>query len=1051
MYRRIVCGAGLALVLAVASVGPVAGQANRGPSAGAALVEGVSDSAVLAGVVPRTIGPAVMSGRISDIAVQTPTRSGERWGRVIYAASAAGGAWKSTNGGKTWIPITDGIEVGSTGAIAVAPSDSNIVYLGSGESNNLRSSSWGNGVYRSADGGRTWTHVGLATSQHVPRILVHPRDPNTVYVAAMGPLWGSGGERGVYKTTDGGRTWNAVKTINATTGFTDLAFDPANPEIIYAVAYERERKAWSFVAGGPNTGVWKSEDGGATWREINNGLPAGDKGRSGIAVAASQPRTLYVSVHHADSSGLYRSDDGGENWRRMSNISSIPWFFGQVRVDPKNPERVYYLGVQLQVSDDGGRNWRTIGRSIHVDHHAMWIDPDDPAHMINGNDGGLYISHDYGETWDFAENLPVSTFYAIGYDMQEPYRVYGGLQDNGSWGAPNTTRTRAGVLHTDWQRVGGGDGFYTQVDPLEPHIMYSESQNGAVNRVNVRLGEQKSIRPQAEPGEQLRWNWATPILISPHDNRTIYIGAQKVFRSTDRGDTWSRISDDVTRNLDRDTLPIMGLRQAGGLGRHDGTAQYGNIATLDESPLRRGVLYAGTDDGVIAISEDDGGTWRQVTSFPGVPDLTYVSRVIASRHDAATVYATFDGHRDNDFRPYVLKSTDHGRTWTSIAANLPDYSSVQVIREHHENPDLLFVGNEHGVWMTTNGGASWSKMPGLPTVAVHDLLIHPRDNDLIVGTHGRGIYIYDDLTPLVRLAEAAAASRPATVFAPPAATVFFASAGPSAGSGDRLYAGENEPFGALLSYFVKPSAGDGLSLAIVDERGGEVRTLEAATTPGLHRTEWDLRHEPVVVAESGGQGQGGGGFFGSRGVDGPLAAPGSYRVQLRSGGQVVHEATLTVRADPLVDLTAAEYRTLVDARMEAYRLQKQARALGERLEEARARLEAARASADTTQGPGQAARQLERELETELARVCGPRGFAQCGAGGGGFGGGGGQQGIFQRATAVANAISSTHFLPTPSQRDDLAEAARAAAEAGPRAEAVLGRVDAAVRAVGAR
>jgi photosystem II stability/assembly factor-like uncharacterized protein len=756
MYRRTASVAALAMVLAAALAPALVAQPNRGPSGGQGLAPGLADSAVLSDLTPRNIGPAVMSGRVADIAVQAPTRAGERWGRVIYVAASGGGAWKSTNGGKTWNPLTDAIPVGSTGAIAVAPSDSNIVYLGSGEANNLRSSSWGNGMYRSADGGATWAHIGLETSQHIARILVHPRDANTVYVAAMGPLWGPGGERGVYKTTDGGRTWNAVKTINATTGFTDLAFDPTNPEVIYAAAYERERKPWSFVAGGPNTGLWKSLDGGATWAEINTGLPAGDKGRPGITVVESQPRTLYATIHHADSSGIYRSDDGGANWRRVSNVSSIPWFFGQIRADPKNAERVYFLGVQLQVSDDGGRNWRSIAGNTHADHHAMWIDPQDPSHMIIGNDGGVYTSYDLGASWDFASNLPISTFYALGVDMQEPYRVYGGTQDNGSWGGPNTTRARAGILHTDWQRVGGGDGFYTQVDPEEPHIMYAESQNGAVNRVNTLLGESKSIRPQPEPGEQLRWNWSTPILISPHDRRTIYIGANKVFRSPDRGDTWTRVGGDITRNLNRDTLPIMGLRQAGGLGRHDGTAPFGNIATLDESRLRRGLLYAGTDDGVIAISEDDGANWRRVTSFPGVPDLTYVSRVIASVHDEGTAYATFDGHRDNDFLPYVMKTTDHGRTWTSISSDLPRNSSVQVIREHHDNPELLFVGTEHGVWATTNGGRSWSQLPGMPTVAVHDLVIHPRDNDLIVGTHGRGIYIYDDLTPLQQLAEAAA-------------------------------------------------------------------------------------------------------------------------------------------------------------------------------------------------------------------------------------------------------------------------------------------------------
>ncbi len=1034
------------------------------------LVRQASDAAVLDEMRLRNIGPAVMSGRISDIAVQAPTRPGERWGRVVYVTSAGGGAWKTTNAGKTWQPLTDDLPVASMGAIAVAPSDSNVVYLGSGESNNLRSSSWGNGVYKSTDGGATWTHVGLERSQHIARIVVHPRDANTAYVAAMGPLWGPGGERGLYKTTDGGRTWRAVKTINETTGFTDVVLDPTNPELVYAAAYQRERRPWSFVAGGEHTGIWRSADGGATWTEINQGLPAGAKGRIGIDAARSQPRTLYATIHHADSSGVYRTDDGGANWRRVSNVTSIPWFFGQIRVDPKDAERVYFLGVQLQVSADGGRTWQNTGQNTHADNHAMWIDPEDPTHLIIGNDGGLFFSHDRGRSWDFALNLPVSTFYAIGYDMSEPfYRVYGGLQDNGTWGAPIATRDRSGILNTDWQRVGGGDGFYAQIDPNDPSIVFVESQNGNIRRVDARTGESKDIRPRAPDGMTLRYNWSAPILISPHDARTVYFGSSVVFKSTDRGDTWTAISGDLTRRLDRDTLPIMGMKGPGGLGRHDGTAPFGNIATLDESKRVRGLVWAGTDDGLVHVSRDDGRNWTRVDSFPGAPRLTYVSRVIASHHADGTAYVTLDGHRNNDFKPYVYRTTDFGRTWTSITSNLPQHGSLQVIREHHRNPDLLFVGSEFGVFVSINGGRSWSELSKLPTAAVHDLLIHPRENDLILGTHGRGIWVLDDITPLEKLAEAAA--QRAYVFAPRAATIFNPAGGPTTGPGHRRYSGDNLSDGAMLSYWIGTPGG--VSLAIVSATGETVRTLNADSTVGVHRLFWDLRRDPVVAGrertQGGDEDEEGPPFARQAGIPGPYVTPGTYRVQLQSGGQVLHEATLDVRRDPLVSLTDAQLATLYEARQRAYTLQRDARTLAQRLEDARTRLAAARGSADTMSGPGAAARALERELEAVLAGVCGPvrRGpgggppataFAQCGpAAGGGFGGGfgggggGGAQGAFQRATRVASDIGSSHFLPTPEHRADHEPAATTLNETRTPAEALLGRVDAAARALGGR
>ncbi len=1003
---------------------PAAGQQTG------SLVPGLSDAAVLERLRLRPLGPSSMSGRISDIAVAA--LPGERPGRVQYVATAGGGVWKTVNAGKTWEPIFAGQPVASIGDVTVAPSSPEIVWVGSGESNNLRSSSWGDGVYKSTDAGRTWTHVGLRSSQHVPRILIHPTTPDIVYVAAMGPLWTSGGERGVYKSNDGGRTWNRVLAINETTGITDLVFDPTNPDIIYAAAMQRERKAWSFVSGGPASGIFKTTDAGATWRRLERGLPAGDKGRIGLDVSLSQPRTVYAYVN-AQEGGVFRSDDGGESWTRQSNISSLPWFTGQVRVDPKNPDRVYHIGQALSVSTDGGRQWERIAGSTHADFHAMWIDPNDPNHMAVGNDGGYYASYDGGVTWDFAVNLPVSTFYAIGVDMREPYWVYGGLQDNGSWGAPVMSRRRSGIGNADWVNVGGGDGFFTVIDPGDPLTMYSESQNGALQRVDLPTDERKSIRPIAEPGEQLRFNWSSPLVISAFDNRTLYFGANVLFRSTDRGDSWTRLGGDLTRQLNRDTLPIMGLRAAGGFGRHEGTAPFGNIATISESPRVRGLLWVGTDDGLIQVTRDDGRTWTRTDRFPGVPELTYVSHVEASAHADGTAYATFDGHRSNDFRPYVLKTTDFGRTWTSITANLPQHGSLQVVREHPRNAGVLFTGSEFGVFVSIDGGASWARHPGLPTVAVHDLVIHPRDNDLVIGTHGRGIWVLDDLTPLERLT--ASLSAPAAIFPVRTATTYNLGAGPGS-PGDREFFAPNPPFGAILSWFVRPGTTVGtLTLAVLDAQGTIVRELPARSEPGLHRTNWDLRWTsptgaPERPAAQAGEEDETPAFGG--GPAGPFAAAGIYRVQLRAATgetapRVLGETTVTVRRDPLVRLTAAQFAELEDYRMRAYRVQRDANTLVRELEEARRQLTGA------GRGEDPAAREIDTVIEALRGRAPAPGGRGGFGGGRGGFGGGGGLLGDIN---GPANAIATAHFAVTAAQKQAIEsattglEAQRAAARA---------------------
>jgi photosystem II stability/assembly factor-like uncharacterized protein len=1029
-------------LLAAAAPLNLEAQRTAAPArSGAALVPGVPDSAVLSALAFRSIGPAIMSGRISDIAVPPPSFAGERLGKTFYVASAGGGVWKTTNAGVTFQPVFDDQRVSSIGAVAVAPTNADVVWVGTGESNNLRSSSWGDGVYRSADGGRTWTHMGLRASQHIARIVVHPSDENTVFVAAMGPLWAPGGERGFYRTTDGGRTWQNTLAMGPHTGVTDIVLDPRDPDVVYATTFQRDRRAYSFVAGGPESGIWKSGDGGRTWTRLTQGLPTGDMGRIGVDVSRSHPATLYATVDaDAATGGIYRSDDAGQSWRRVNELQSIPWFFGQIRIDPLTPERFYHLGVSLSVSDDGGATFRRLAGNTHADHHAMWIDPMDSDHLIIGNDGGLFLSHDRGATWDFALNLPLSTFYAIGVDMREPYWIYGGTQDNGTWGGPSSTRTNTGVTHADWVRVAGGDGFYAAVDPIDHNIVYAESQNGALQRFDLATQERKNIRPPPEEGVPHRYNWMAPLLISPHDRATLYFAANHVFRSRDRGDSWERLGHDLTRNLNRDSLPIMGMAGPGGHRRNEGVADFGNITTLDESPLRAGLLYAGTDDGLLQVSLDAGASWTRIDRFPGVPEMTYVSRVLASAHQEGTVYITFDGHRSNDFRPYVLRSTDYGRTFRSIAAGLPADAAVYVIREHHRNPDLLVVGTEYGVFVSLDGGRAWTQLrTGIAPSPVHDVLIHPRANDLIAGTHGRGIFVLDDITPLEQLAAAAAAGQP-RVFEPQPATIMNTHAGLRL-FGDRNYTSDNPrsrsatPGGASalsLAYLVPRTQASGAqgSIALRAVDGTLIRELSVPLRPGLHRVEWDLRWSmPAVTAVA---------------PMGPYVFPGNYTAELRvhtDGAQprVLSSVPVTVRPDPAVTVGDAAYRELDSVRLRARSLQFRIAGHVAQLTAERQRVEDATASRDSAAAELQPVLQLQAELDAMLVRL---RGAARPPAApAAGFGGGAGAQGMFGRVGAVTLAIGSMHFPATPAQVQTLADTERELADVAVQVAELTARV----------
>jgi photosystem II stability/assembly factor-like uncharacterized protein len=972
----------LAIALVASLPSTLFAQATR--SAKTTPIAFDADSARLAELPWRSIGPAVTSGRVVDFAVPEGPRSqiGGRLGELFYVASASGGVWKTTNGGTTWESIFDHQGSASIGDIAVAPSNPQIIWVGTGEANNQRSSSWGDGVYKSENGGKTWTNMGLKKSEHIGRVIVNPTNPEIVFVAAAGPLWGAGGDRGLFRTTDGGRTWKNVKNIDTHTGFTDVIFDPSNPDVIYAASFQRERRPYSYVGGGPGSGLWKSIDGGDSWTKLTEGLPKVDVGRIGLDVSRSNPNIVYATIETkvtgtGASSGntegsVYRSDDYGASWQKMGTGFSYPWYMGQVRVDPTDPERVYFMGVPLQVSTDGGRTFRSTATEAHSDHHAMWIDPTDPNHLIIGCDGGVYISHDRGRTVDFVPNLPVSQYYAIATDMRQPfYYVYGGLQDNSSWGGPSQTRNRQGITNADWIRTTGGDGFYAQIDPVDPNTVYGESQGGDIVRFDVRTGEQKTIKPVPDfGGKPYRWNWSSPMLISPYDHNTIYFGANYLFKSANRGDAWTRLGPDLTRQLNRDSLPVMGkIWPRDAIARHQGTAEYGNISTIDESPLRQGLLYVGTDDGVISVSRDGGATWTKVTKFPGVPDRAYVSRVVASRFREGLVYATMDNHRNNDFKPYVLKSEDYGAHWTAITGNLPANGSVQVIREGYNEPNLLFVGTEFGAFFSALQGMQWTQLKyNLPTVAVHDIVIHPREHDLVIGTHGRGIYIIDDITPLEKLGEA---NRAGTYLFPvKAATEYNPNSSVPGGvrgagaTGDREYSAPNPAFGAIITYFIRdslPKNGD-VALGIYDANGNRVRELTANKSRGMHRVTWDLRNAPPYIvrrpANQTGQSQ-----FRQQDPSGPFVLPGRYtaRLMVKGGaaGPFQSEVPIEVRSDPLVPMSVADYRVLYDMRVSTGRLQATVQAAVRTAEQLKDQMTDVKAALKSNPAPDSVSKQSE--------------------------------------------------------------------------------------------
>jgi photosystem II stability/assembly factor-like uncharacterized protein len=830
----------------------------------------------------RRIGPAVASGRISDVAVDPRNRS------IWYVGVSSGGVWKTRNRGTTWEPIFDDYGSYSIGAVTLDPRDPDVVWVGTGENASQRSAGYGDGIYKSLDGGASFRRMGLEGSEHIGDILIDPRAPGVVYAASQGPLWAPGGDRGLFKTTDGGESWDRVLHVSEDTGIADIAFDPLNPDVIYAASYQRRRHVGILVAGGPEGKIFRSDDAGATWKEVMNGIPSVDLGRIALEVSPFQAGVVYALVAAQDEeSGFFRSEDYGETWTRRSDYIVVdPQYYGELFADPHRPGRICAVDVNIHCSPDEGVTFEALeAEGVHVDHHEIVFDPDDPDYMLIGNDGGLYESWDAGETWRHHANLPVTQFYRVGIDHTEPfYWVYGGTQDNGTLGGPSGSRNAVGVRNADWIRVVGGDGFQARVDPRDPNLVYGMSQGARIVRMDKGTGESVSIAPPHtdEAGDTVFWHWDVPLLISRHDPDRLYALGSRLARSDNRGDDWRFVGPNVSRQIDRDTLPVMGrIWPENAVWKNVFTNDYGVGVALSESPFEETTLYVGTDDGLIQITENGGITWRRMETFPGVPTLAYVSAVLASRHDPDRVYALFNNHKRGDFTPYLLRSDDRGRNWRSIAGDLPDRHVAWDIVEDRENPELLFLGTELGLYFSLEGGGHWIELTeGSPPIPYRDLEIHEGMGDLVAATFGRGFMILDDYTPL-RTFAAAAASDGATLFQPRRARLYEPIRYFLSGSGAGEYTGPNPPFGAILSFFlpspVASEEGD-LVLVIRDRPGEVVAELPAPKEAGLQRVVWDLRTEPEdreAEAEAP-----------RRRRPGPLVAEETYPVtlELRSAG-----------------------------------------------------------------------------------------------------------------------------------------------------------------------
>lgn len=912
------------------------------------------------GLKARAIGPAMTSGRVMSIAVH-PANVG-----IIYVGTASGGLWKTTNGGATWDPIMDREGSYSIGWVTLDPRNPNVVWVGTGERNSQRSVAYGDGVYKSEDGGRSWKNVGLKESEHIGRIVVDPRNSDVVYVAAQGPLWSAGGDRGLYKTSDGGKSWTRVLAISDNTGVSDVVLDPRNPDVIVAASYQRRRHFFTLINGGPESAIHRSTDGGKSWTKVNTGLPSEELGRIGLAISPQDPDVLYANVEAANRrGGMYRSTDNGVTWQRMSDFNQGAMYYGDVFADPHDFDRIYVPDVLFQVSDDGGRTMRAMStRAMHVDNHIIWVDPRNANHMLVGNDGGLYRSYDRGQTWVFFENLPLAQYYDVDVDDAAPfYNVYGGLQDNNSLGMPSRTKSDHGILNSDVFVTMGGDGFVSRIDPEDPNIIYAELQHGVIVRFDKRTHERVGIQPQEARGDvPFRWNWDAPFILSPHAPRRLYMAAQFLFRSDDRGNSWRKVSPDLTRQVQRNLLPVMGkVWGPDAVAKNTSTALYSNVSAIAESPRKEGMLWVGTDDGLVQVSEDGGATWRRIESFSGVPANAYVSRIKASQFDANTAYVTFTNHQNGDFKPYALKTTDGGRSWVSISGDLPSRGSTHAIIEDVVDPSLLFIGTEFGAYATRDGGAHWFRLAGLPTIAVRDLAIQKREHDLVIATFGRGIYILDDFRPL-RTTTPATLAAAATLFPVKDAMLYvptqqYGGRG-KAFQGEMLYGGDNPPYGAIVTYHLedalkslkqqrvdaekaaekagKPIAyptsdqlraeaeeeAPAILLTVADSSGTPIRTFTGPVGKGFQRVAWDLRLPGHVLPRAAGTMEQ---LFGDP-PGGPYVVPGRYSVSLaqRVGGVVTPLAgpvSFNVVTEPASPVTLADHaaRGAFQARLQELR------------------------------------------------------------------------------------------------------------------------------------
>lgn len=909
----------------------------------------ILNSGTFAGLKFRGIGPALMSGRVSDIAVHPQKQS--TW----YVAVGSGGMWKTVNAGTTWTPIFDGQVCYSIGCVTLDPNNPDVVWAGTGENVSGRHVGYGDGIYKSLNGGKTWKNMGLKASEHISKIAIDPRNSDIIYVAAEGPLWNAGGERGLYKSTDGGKTWDLSLKISKDTGVTDVVFEPGSPGTLYAAAYQRRRSVAAFLGGGPESGIYKSTDAGKNWRKLTVGLPKGHMGKIGLAVSPQKNNVVYATIEAPDKEkGFYRSENRGESWEKRNRYTSGgtgPHYYQEIYADPHHFDRVIQMDVWLNVTTDGGKTFKPIGEKYkHCDNHALAFDPGDPDYLLAGSDGGLYETWDRGKTWKFLANFPVTQFYKMALDNAFPfYNVHGGTQDNCSQMGPSRTLNENGILNSDWFITSNADGYGCAVDPENPDIIYCEWQGGRLQRYDKKSGEIVNIQPQPEKGDDTpRWNWDAPLIISPHSRTRLYFGSQRLYRSDDRGDNWTPISPDLSRGIFRYNQEIMGtLWSVDAIWDHGAMSQYGNLTTLSESPLKEGLIYAGTDDGLIRVTEDGGKNWRKLDKFPGVPQYTFVNDVRASEHDADTVFAVFDNHKRGDFKPYLLKSTDRGRTWTSITGDLPDRHIVWTIVQDHKKANLLFTGTEFGIFFTLDHGRHWVQLKsGVPTIAFRDIEIQKRENDLVGASFGRGFYILDDYSPLRHLDRERLQKE--AVLLPVKKALMYIPRAPlgsrgKADQGHAFFTASNPPFGAVFTYYLKetlktrkqvrrdkekglekegkpvPFPGwdtlrreqneeePAIILTVKDRDAQVVRRLTCPVSKGIHRVAWDLRYPPVDPIRLT-QGSTSPWYSPPRG---PLVVPGTFTVEIAKrvdgvvtslgGPQTVVVESLTLATLPVED------------------------------------------------------------------------------------------------------------------------------------------------------